>query len=185
MRIAYARVSTADQKLDRQLDNLKEAGYERLYEEKISGTKTSRPQLDEMLRNLRDGDVLIVDSFSRLSRSTKDLLDMVDRLQRIGVQLISLKEKLDTTTPNGRLMLTMMAALSQFERDLIAERTQEGLKAAKARGRLGGRPQVSQDKTKKALKMIDSGMSIKEASEATGLSTSTISRRIAERKNKT
>lgn len=182
MKIAYARVSTTDQKLDRQLDNLNDAGYDRLFEEKISGTKASRPQLDELMRNIRQGDTLIIDSFSRLSRSTKDLLTMVDTLQQKGVHLVSLKEKLDTTTATGKLMLTMLSALSQFERDIIAERTAEGLKAAKARGKRGGRPKASQDKVAQALKYIDNGMSIKEASEATGISTSTISRRIAARK---
>lgn len=181
MRIAYARVSTTDQKLDRQLDNLKAEGYDMLLEEKVSGTKSSRPKLDEMLRNIRPGDVVIVDSFSRLSRSTKDLISLVDMFKQKNVELISLKEKLDTTSPNGRLMLTMLAALSQFERDIIAERTQEGLKAAKARGRKGGRPKVSEDKVNKALKCIDANMTIAEAAEATGLSTSTISRRIADR----
>lgn len=185
MRIAYARVSTNEQKLDRQLDNLAAAGYDKLFEEKITGTKASRPQLDELMRNIREGDILIIDSFSRLSRSTKDLLMMVDILQQKGVQLISLKEQLDTTTATGKLMLTMLSALSQFERDIIAERTTEGLKAAKARGRRGGRPQVSQDKVKQALKYIDSGMSIKDAAEATGISTSTINRRIAAKKQKT
>ena len=182
MRIAYARVSTNEQKLDRQLDNLKEAGYEKLYSEKMTGTKSSRPALDELMRNLRKGDVLIVDSFSRLSRSTKDLLSLIDSLQKMDVQLISLKEKLDTTTATGKMMLTMLSALSQFERDLIAERTKEGLKAAKARGRNGGRPKISEDKVKQALKLIDKDVSIADAAKATGLSTSTISRRIAARK---
>lgn len=184
MRIAYARVSTTDQKLDRQLDNLKAAGYDRIYTEKISGTKSQRPALDEMMRNLREGDTVIVDSFSRLSRSTKDLLEMVDRLQGMGVHLISLKEKLDTTTAQGKLMLTVMAALSQFERDIIAERTAEGLKAAKARGRLGGRPKVDEAKAKQALILIDRGYSIAEAARMTGISTSTINRRTAARKRK-
>ena len=182
MRIAYARVSTTEQKLDRQLDNLKEAGYNKIYTEKMTGTKSSRPVLDEMLRSLRKDDVLIVDSFSRLSRSTKDLLSLIDTLQQMNVQLISLKENLDTSTATGKLMLTMLSALSQFERDLIAERTLEGLKAAKARGRVGGRPKASEEKIKQVLKLIDKNVSISEASKATGISTSTISRRISERK---
>ncbi len=182
MRIAYARVSTTDQKLDRQLDNLKAAGYEKIYTEKMTGTKASRPALDEMMRSLRSGDVLIVDSFSRLSRSTKDLLELIDTLQQQDVQLISLKENLDTTTATGKMMLTMLSALSQFERDLIAERTSEGLKAAKARGHVGGRPKVNEEKVKHAMKLIDKDVSISDAAKATGVSTSTISRRIAARK---
>lgn len=182
MRIAYARVSTTDQKLDRQLDNLELAGYDKLYTEKMTGTKSSRPVLDEMLRSLRKDDILIVDSFSRLSRSTKDLLSLIDTLQQMNVQLISLKENLDTSTATGKLMLTMLSALSQFERDIIAERTLEGLKAAKARGRVGGRPKASEEKIKQALKLIDKEVSISDASKAVGISTSTISRRISERK---
>lgn len=184
MKIAYARVSTTDQKLDRQLDNLQAVGYDSIYTEKMTGTKAHRPQLDEVMRTLRSGDTLIVDSFSRLSRSTKDLLNIIDLLQQKKVELVSLKEKLDTTTPSGKLMLTMLAALSQFERDIIAERTAEGLKAAKARGKQGGRPKANEAKIAQALKLIDKDVSIAEAAKITGISTSTINRRIAERKSK-
>lgn len=131
MRIAYARVSTTEQKLDRQIDNLKAVGFDKIYTEKMTGTKSDRPVLQEMLRNLRAHDTVVVDSFSRLSRSTKDLLSLVDTLQEMQVHLVSLKENLDTTTATGKMMLTMLSALSQFERDLILERTQEGLKPPK------------------------------------------------------
>ncbi|MDD3231038.1 MAG: recombinase family protein [Oscillospiraceae bacterium] len=182
-RIGYARVSTQEQNLDRQLDNLKAQGCEPIYQDKITGTKASRPALDQMMQALREGDTLVIDSFSRLSRSTKDLLDMVERLQAMGVQLVSLKEKLDTTTATGKMMLTMLSALSQFERDIIAERTKEGLKAAKARGRNGGRPKADEAKVQRALELhaLDK-YSIKEISELTGVSTATINRRIAEQK---
>ena len=183
MIIGYARVSTSEQNLDRQMDNLKEQGCERIFQEKITGTKANRPILQQMLDTLRTGDTLIVDSFSRLSRSTKDLLEVVEELTHKGVNLISLKEKLDTTTATGKLMLTMLSALSQFERDIIAERTKDGLKAARARGRMGGRPKVNEAAIRKALKLYDADkLSIKEISEATGISTSTINRRVAERK---
>jgi DNA invertase Pin-like site-specific DNA recombinase len=185
MRIAYARVSTTEQKLDRQLDNLNAAGYDRIFTEKMTGTTPSRPVLQEMIRNLRQGDIVIVDSFSRLSRSTKDLLNMIDTLQQKDVQLISLKENLDTNSATGKMMLTMLSALSQFERDLIAERTTEGLKAAKARGRLGGRPKANSEKVRQAMKLIVKGVSIADAAKASGISTSTISRRIADSKEKT
>ena len=127
MVIGYARVSTQDQNLDRQIDALQKAGCERIFNEKMTGTRSSRPELQMMLMTIREGDTLVVESFSRLSRSTKDLLDMVERLTKAGVQLISLKEDLNTNTATGKLMLTMLSALSQFERDLIAERTIDGL----------------------------------------------------------
>ena len=183
MIIGYARVSTLEQNLDRQMDNLKEQRCERIFQEKITGTKANRPEYQRMLDSLRIGDTLVVDSFSRLSRSTKDLLEVVEGLTQKGVNLISLKEKLDTTTATGKLMLTMLSALSQFERDIIAERTKDGLKAARARGRMGGRPKANEAAIQKALKLYDADkLSIKEISEATGISTSTINRRVAERK---
>ena len=130
MTIGYARVSTVEQNLDRQLDNLKERGCKRIYQEKMTGTKADRPELNRMLDSLRSGDTLVIDSFSRLSRSTTELLSIVERLSDLGVNLVSLKEQLDTTTPTGKMMLTMLSALSQFERDIIVERTRDGLKAA-------------------------------------------------------
>lgn len=184
MKIGYARVSTADQNLDRQIDNLTAAGAERIYSEKITGTKADRPEFVSMMKGLRPGDTLIIDSFSRLSRSTKDLLETVEKLQENQVHLVSLKESLDSSTAQGKLMLTMLAALSQFERDMIAERTVDGLKAARARGRMGGRPKASDKKTAQALKLYDAQtLSIKEISEVTGLSTATINRRVRERKH--
>lgn len=184
MRIGYARVSTADQCLDRQLDSLKAAGCERIFEEKMSGTKTSRPVYTRMLDTLRPGDVLVVDSFSRLSRSTKDLLAVVEHLTAMDVQLVSLKEQLDTTTATGKLMLTMLSALSQFERDLIAERTAEGLKAARARGRKGGRPQAGDPETRAAaLAMYNANtLTNQQIAEHCKISTSTLSRWIAAEK---
>lgn len=178
MKIGYARVSTQDQNLDRQLDNLRAAGCERIFNEKMTGTKSDRPELKAMLLTLRSGDVLVIDSFSRLSRSTKDLLDLVEKLTAMGVHLVSLKENLDTTTATGKLMLTMLSALSQFERDLIAERTVDGLKAARARGRCGGRPTVGTEKDKKqALAMYrTNAISNREIAERFGISQSTLSR---------
>lgn len=184
MRIGYARVSTADQNLDRQIDNLNAAGCERIYQEKITGTKAHRPELDRMLDSLRDGDTLVIDSFSRLSRSTKDLLETVERLTALGVNIISLKENLDTTTATGRMMLTMLSALSQFERDLIAERTVDGLKAARARGRKGGRPTVGNAKTKAAALALYNGNTLtnREIAAQVGVSTATLGRWIRESK---
>ena len=182
MKIGYARVSTADQSLDRQLDNLKAAGCEKIYQEKMTGTKAQRPELDRMLDALREGDTLVIDSFSRLSRSTKDLLEMVECLTSLGVNIVSLKEQLDTTSATGRMMLTMLSALSQFERDLIAERTMDGLKAARARGRKGGRPPVGNARTKATAMALYGAntMTNKEIADQVGVSTATLSRWIAE-----
>ena len=134
-----------------------------------------------MLDILREGDTLVVDSFSRLSRSTKDLLEIVDRLTAMGVNLISLKEQLDTTTATGKLMLS---ALSQFERDIIAERTRDGLKATRARVRKGGRPHVGDEKAKAAaLALYDANaMTNKEIANNAGVSIATLNRWIAARK---
>ena len=178
VKIGYARVSTQDQNLDRQLDNLRSAGCERIFNEKMTGTKSDRPELKTMLLTLRSGDILVIDSFSRLSRSTKDLLDLVEKLTAMGVHLVSLKENLDTTTATGKLMLTMLSALSQFERDLIAERTVDGLKAARARGRVGGRPSLGSEKERKqALAMYHSNaMTNTEIAQRFGVSLSTLNR---------
>lgn len=185
MKIGYARVSTQDQNLDRQMDNLRAAGCERIFNEKMTGTKSDRPELKTMLLTLRSGDILVIDSFSRLSRSTKDLLQLVDQLTAMGVHLVSLKENLDTTTATGKLMLTMLSALSQFERDLIAERTIDGLKAARARGRHGGRPRSGSDKDRKqAYAMYQSNiMSCKEIANKFNISLSTLNRWIKAEKH--
>ena len=184
MIIGYARVSTQDQNLDRQLDNLKAAGCERIFNEKMTGTRSDRPELKSLMLSLRSGDTLVIDSFSRLSRSTKDLLDMVEKLTAMGVHLVSLKENLDTTTATGKMMLTMLSALSQFERDLIAERTRDGLKAARSRGRQGGRPRSGTDKDRKqALALYHSNaMSNREIAEHFKISQSTLSRWIRSEK---
>lgn len=178
MVIGYARVSTQDQNLDRQLDALNRAGCERIFNEKMTGTHSARPELQMMLMTLRAGDTLVVESFSRLSRSTKDLLEMVERLSNLGVHLVSLKEDLDTKTATGKMMLTVMSALSQFERDLIAERTKEGLKAARARGRSGGRPRLGSDRDKQqALAMYRANvMTNTEIAQKFNVSLSTLNR---------
>lgn len=178
MKIGYARVSTQDQNLDRQLDNLRAAGCERIFTEKMTGTRSDRPELQTLLVALRSGDTLVIDSFSRLSRSTKDLLDLVEKLTAMQVHLVSLKENLDTTTATGKMMLTMLSALSQFERDLIAERTVDGLKAAKARGRCGGRPKVGTDRDRKqAIAMYSANvMTNQEIADTFHVSLSTLNR---------
>ena len=123
----YARVSTQHQELNRQIDLLEQQNCNEILTEKMTGTKASRPQLDRLKDKLRPGDTVVVESFSRLGRSTKDLIELVNYFEEHDVKLVSLKENFDTTTPQGRLMMTVFQAFSQFERDLIVERTKEGL----------------------------------------------------------
>ena len=140
MIIGYARVSTEDQNLDGQLDALRAAGAERIFADKITGTARSRPELDRLLDQLRQGDVITVTKYDRLARSLRDLLDIVDAIQAHGAGFRSLAEDIDTTTPAGRLVFHVFASIAQFERERISERTKEGLEAARRRGRIGGRP---------------------------------------------
>ncbi|WP_299357016.1 recombinase family protein [uncultured Shimia sp.] len=140
MIIGYARVSTDDQNLNAQTDALKAAGAERIFADKISGVKRDRPKLGAMLDQLRPGDVVVVAKYDRLARSLRDLLDLVETIKDRGAGFRSLAEDIDTTTPAGRLVFHVFASIAQFERERIAERTKEGLEAAKARGRIGGRP---------------------------------------------
>ena len=173
----YARVSTQQQDLIRQLDMLKKYDCTEILTEKISGVKAERPELNRLKDKVRSGDSIVIESFSRLGRSTKDLIELVEHFENKGVKLISVKEKFDTTTPHGKLMLTVFQAFSQFERDLIAQRTKEGLESARARGRSGGRPRVKDNKINKALKLYDSReYSISEIVEMTGVSQATLYR---------
>lgn len=180
MKIGYARVSTQDQNLDRQIDQLKAAGCDKIFKEKITGTKKDRPELEKLLDQLRPGDTVIISELTRLSRSTKDLFELVEIMSGKGADIKSLKESwLDTTTPQGKLMFTIFAGISQFERDLISQRTKEGLESARARGRNGGRPAKDNKKIEMALKMYKEGkFTIPEITEATGVSRTTLYRYI-------
>nr|WP_225989129.1 recombinase family protein [Bacillus cereus] len=152
----------------RQLDLLKEYNCTEILTEKMSGTKTNRP-----------GDPIVVASFSRLGRSTKDLIELVEYFENKNVKLISIKENFDTNTPQGKLMLTVFQAFSQFERDLIAQRTKEGLESARTRGRNRGRPRVTEKQINKALNLYHSKeYSISEIVEMTGISQATLYRYI-------
>ena len=179
MKIGYARVSTQDQQTLRQIDQLKEFGCERIYEEKVSGTKRDREELNRMMDTLREGDVVVITELSRLSRSVKDLFEIVDKIHKVGADIKSLKDSdwIDTTTPQGKLLFTIFAGISQFERDLIRQRTMEGLQAARARGRNGGRPPKDKSKIDLALSMYDSKVcSISQILETTGISKTTLYR---------
>lgn len=139
MRVAYVRVSTEEQNEARQVEALKKYEIEKWYEEKVSGKDTKREKLQLMLDFVREGDEIYIMDFSRLSRSVSDLLEIVEELQRKKVRLVSLKENLDTSTPTGKLMLTMIAAINEFERLNILERQREGIAIAKRDGKYKGR----------------------------------------------
>lgn len=183
MMIGYARVSTEDQKLDLQKDALIRAGIEAdcIYAEHVSGVKTKRPKLDECLKALREGDILVVWRLDRLGRSLPELIRILDTLQRKGIGFRSLNESIDTTTAVGRMVFHMMAAIAQFERDLISERTKAGLKAARARGHRGGRkPKMDAKKIKMAKAMLgDPTVTMAEVAAALNVCQATIYRALA------
>lgn len=181
MVIGYARVSTADQTLDLQRDALLAAGCEQIFSDMVSGATASRAGLDEALRYLRAGDCLVVWRLDRLGRSLKHLIEVVTDLQGRGVGLRSLTERIDTTTSEGRLIFHLFGALAEFERDLIRERTQAGLAAARARGRKGGRPRsaIMGDPKKVAMARrlyFDGHTSVADICKMLGVSRSTFYR---------
>lgn len=177
--IGYARVSTTDQNVQLQLDAMKAAGIEKVFvDEGVSGMLASRPQLDAALEYLREGDVLVVWKLDRLGRSTKHVLQVIDRLRERGVDFKSLTEGLDTTGPMGKAMLTVLAAFNQLERDVIVERTRAGLAAARSQGRLGGRPRVlDAKKAQTARTLYESGVhSVTEIARMLAVSKATVYR---------
>lgn len=175
----YARVSTAEQNLDRQKDALSKYGIDRLYCEKMSGTKKNRPELDAMLNELRDGDTVVVESLSRLGRSVKNLAELIEQFNEKNIRLVSLKETIDTTSSTGKLLFSILASLCQFERDVLAERTSEGLAAARARGRVGGIPKTNSKAVEKAIALYNTKQyTISEITNLTGVSKSTLYRAI-------
>jgi len=178
--VGYARVSTEDQNAELQIDALNAAGCFKVFTDKASGSLSHRPQLDKMLEQLRDGDVVVVWRLDRLGRSLKNLIALVEELAEKGVGFRSLTESIDTTTTGGKLIFHIFAALGEFERELIRERTNAGLAAARARGRVGGRPPVmTPDKVKVARQMYNSQEHTVEAIAKTlGVSRKTIYRHL-------
>lgn len=180
MLVGYARVSTDDQDLIRQTFQLRGVGCEKIFQEVMTGTKKSRPEMDAMLEFIREDDVVVVCELTRISRSTKDLFALVELIESKGAKIKSLKEDwLDTTTAHGRLLFTMMAGLAQFERDLISERTRESLRAKKAAGVKLGRPRVDDEALEKAVRLyMTKEFEIKEIEQMTKISKSTLYREI-------
>lgn len=155
MLIGYARVSTGEQTLDLQTDALTKAGCEKIFTDQMSGVKADRPGLTEAIKFARSGDTLIVWRLDRFGRSLKDLIKQIGDLQKNGVEFKSLQEAIDTTTPTGKLQFHIFGALAEFERDLIRERTLAGLRAARARGRVGGRkPKLTPAQVRQAAQLM-------------------------------
>jgi len=159
MLIGYARVSTRDQNFDLQIDALTKAGCKKLFSEKTSGSRAERPEFARALEALRDGDTLVVWKLDRLGRSVTNLVDLVGKLQKLGVQFMSLTDAIDTATPSGRFFFHVMASLAQMERELTVERTRAGLETARKLGRIGGRKRRMTDtKIESARKLLANGM---------------------------
>lgn len=190
-RYFYGRVSTESQSLNRQIDIAKKLDIkeENIFLERMTGTKANRPQLDRLLKEIEDekkfnrSSTIYIESLSRLGRSTKDLLNLLDRLEKLGATVISSKEQIDTSTPAGKLLTSILCALAEFERDLIVDRTKSGLQASRARGRVGGRPTVNQKDLKIALSLYDSKeYSIAEICKRCNISQGTLYNAINKRK---
>jgi DNA invertase Pin-like site-specific DNA recombinase len=179
MKLGYARVSTKDQHLELQIDALTKAGCEKIYQDIASGARTERPALNEIINHLRPGDVLVIWKLDRLGRSLNHLIGLVNDLMKKNIGLQSLHDPIDTTTAQGRLSFNLFASLAEFERDLIRERTQAGLSAARARGRNGGRPKGIPQKAEAtacaAETLYKEGrLSVNEISEKLGIAKSTL-----------
>jgi DNA invertase Pin-like site-specific DNA recombinase len=178
MMIGYARVSTEDQNLDLQRDALTKAGAEQIFEDVASGARDDRPGLADALSHLRKGDCLVVWRLDRLGRSMRSLIDFAADLRERGVDFRSIKDGIDTSTATGRFFFNMLAALAEMERELIRERTQAGLLAARARGRKGGRqPKLNAAKIAQARKLLeDRNTTIKDVAATFGVNRATIYR---------
>lgn len=168
MKIGYARVSTQEQTLDLQIDALKKYGCENIFTDKVSGLKAHKPEFEEMMKFVREGDTVVIWKLDRLGRSTKHLIDLVAELERRKINLVSLNDPIDTTSPSGILVFQIFCALAEHERNIIVQRTKAGLASARARGRMGGRP--------KGLlpKYQDIAPAVKELYDAQKLSTTQI-----------
>ncbi|WP_214764570.1 recombinase family protein [Exiguobacterium sp. s141] len=171
-RIGYARVSTFDQNLDSQLDELKKAGCTKIFQEKASSVK-KRPEFEKCLDYLREGDTLVVWKLDRLGRTTKKLLELIDDLKDRGINLQIITLGVDTSTAAGRLFFTMMAGLAEMERELIRERTNVGLKAARARGKMGGRKPIDEQIMNRAMIMYEARMTVNDITKTLNISRST------------
>lgn len=184
MIFGYARVSTEDQNLNLQIDALTQHGIDKLFQEKMTGSKRDRPQLEDMIKGLREGDSVVIYKLDRISRSTKHLIELSETFEELSVNFISIQDNVDTSTSMGRFFFRVMASLAELERDITIERTKSGLEAARARGKKGGRPSKANQSIALALKMYDSKeYSINQILDASKLSKTTLYRYLNGRKN--
>lgn len=183
MKIGYARISTADQSLNLQMDALNAEGCDRIYTEVASGAKDDRVELARALDNLRPGDVFIVYKLDRLARSTLKLISTLNEITAKGAEFVSLSDKIDTTTAAGKALFGMLAVFAEFERNVIVERTRAGLAASRARGRNGGRPKTDGRKVAQAVKLYDTqAHTVAEITALTGVTKATLYRALNQRK---
>lgn len=177
MLIGYARVSTQDQNLDLQLNALEKAGCKKIFEDKVSGTRSDRPGLTKAMEILREGDTLVVWKLDRLGRSVKQLVDLISELHKIGIQFKSITDAIDTGTTAGRFFFHVMASLAEMERELTVERTRAGLEAARRLGRKGGRKrQMTDSKIESAKKLLANGVPARDVAQNLGVSIPTLYR---------
>lgn len=174
--VGYARVSTFDQKLDAQLDQLQVAGVEKIYQEKASGVDAARLELANMIEYVRDGDTVVCCKLDRIARSTQNLLDIVSRLETKGVSFRVLNINLDTSTPTGKLMLTMLAGIATFEREMMLERQREGIAKAKEKGMYKGRKPTAQAKSEDVVRLVAEGMTKVKIAEELGIGIASVYR---------
>ena len=182
--IGYARVSTEGQDLTAQLEQLQGAGVDKVFKEKISGVKQDRPQLIAMIDHLREGDTVVVCKLDRIARSTKHLLEIVESLEAKKVSFKVLNINLDTSTPTGKLMLSMLAAIGQFEREMMLERQREGIRLAKDAGVYKGRKPTAQAQAAKVLNLIGQGMTKEKAAKEAGIGVASVYRIMKEQKQR-
>jgi DNA invertase Pin-like site-specific DNA recombinase len=178
MRIGYARVSTKEQDNQMQIEALKQAGCGQTFFEKASGGRWDRPELHHLLEHLREGDTVVVWKLDRLSRSLKDLLTLLEKIEKVGASFQSLTENIDTSSPAGRMMMQIVGSFAEFERSMLRERTMKGLEAARGKGKIGGRrPKLSAQQRKEIMSMVKTGRkTCAEAARLFKVHPSTISR---------
>ena len=183
LKIGYIRVSTVEQNIARQEVIMKKLDVEKIFIDKISGKNKERPMLKEMMDFVRSGDIVVVESISRFARNTRDLLELVDQLVAKGVQFVSMKERIDTSTPSGKFMLTVFGAVAQLERDYILQRQKEGIAIAKANGKYQGRKKIQNDRFDEIYeKWKNNEITATQAMKLLNFSKTTFYRRVKEMK---